>query len=158
MLLSKILDFHLSAPSSKALKKALLGDNPLFYFQNFFFYFSFGSYLLYLYWSPPLPDFLALSCVHVILILPTCYIVFRRWSVVRFSFSRIYVSWAGRCFFIRGMGISNWAGRDPRTSARRVAAAFAWDSSSDRLDNVLARPSSRPIVFPVGVLHNRSNL
>jgi hypothetical protein len=33
-----------SAPSSKALKKALLGDNPMFYFQFFFFYLSLGSY------------------------------------------------------------------------------------------------------------------
>jgi hypothetical protein len=36
--------FALSAPSSKALKKALLGDNPLFYFQYFFFYLSLERY------------------------------------------------------------------------------------------------------------------
>jgi hypothetical protein len=31
-------------PSSKALKKALLGDYPMFSFQYFFFLLSLGSY------------------------------------------------------------------------------------------------------------------
>jgi hypothetical protein len=35
---------QITAPSSKALKKALLGDNPMFYFQYFYFLLSLGSY------------------------------------------------------------------------------------------------------------------
>jgi hypothetical protein len=37
ILLLKILDSQFSAPSSKALKKALLGDNPIFFFSTFSF-------------------------------------------------------------------------------------------------------------------------
>jgi hypothetical protein len=63
-------------------------------------------------------------------------------------------------YMFHGLGVASsyvaWAsliGLD-ETRAHRLS----WASSSDRLDNVLARPSSRPIVFPVSVLHNRSNL
>jgi hypothetical protein len=39
-----LLDSQFSAPSSNVLKKALLGDNPMFSFQYFLFYLSLGSY------------------------------------------------------------------------------------------------------------------
>jgi hypothetical protein len=39
--------FPLSVPSSKALKKALLGDNPMFSFQYFLFLLSPRSYYYY---------------------------------------------------------------------------------------------------------------
>jgi hypothetical protein len=39
-----LLDLHFLRLAQRRYRKALLGDNPMFYFQYFFFYLSLGSY------------------------------------------------------------------------------------------------------------------
>jgi hypothetical protein len=88
------------------------------------------SNLLYLYWSPPLPDFPALWRLHVIVNFPTRCAVLRRWShppspAFQLHWHRYFV-----------LGILNWAGLDARLWAERVAGALA---RLPQVDDAVAR-------------------
>jgi hypothetical protein len=96
-------------------------------------------YLLSLNRSPPLHDFLALSCLHVTPNSPTCSAAFDCWSLSP-STTFLYG------LLLHGLSKHNWAGRDHTWLDESPLPSLALS----RVDAALARPfSSGPFVFPV---------